>query len=187
MRENVSNGTVYNPAFKARMVQRLLSPNAPANRTLSREVGVPESTLSRWRTAATLGAMPKRPDDDKRAPRPSTAWTAKEKLAVVLEAAAVPDADLGEFLRRKGVHEAELRQWREQALAGLQGGARSSVATKATTKAAAQEARRVRELERELQRKDKALAEAAALLILKKKVQEIWGGEDDDTDPTNEK
>jgi transposase len=43
------------------------------------------------------------------------------------------------------------------------------------------EARRVRELEKELRRKDKALAEAAALLVLQKKVQAIWGDADDDT------
>ena len=46
--------------------------------------------------------------------------------------------------------------------------------------------RRVRELERELNRKEKALAEAAALLVLKKKAQAIWGDEDDDTDPRND-
>lgn len=43
------------------------------------------------------------------------------------------------------------------------------------------ESRRVRELERELRRKDKALAEAAALLVLQKKVQALWGDGDDDT------
>ena len=53
-------------------------------------------------------------------------------------------------------------------------------------KAASAEARRVRDLERELQRKEKALAEAAALLVLKKKAQAIWGDEDDDTDPKND-
>ena len=43
------------------------------------------------------------------------------------------------------------------------------------------EAQRIRQLERELHRKDKALAEVAALLALKKKVNEIWGDGDDDT------
>ena len=39
----------------------------------------------------------------------------------------------------------------------------------------------MRELEKQLRRKDKALAEAAALLVLQKKAQAIWGDEDDDT------
>ena len=46
---------------------------------------------------------------------------------------------------------------------------------------------RIKELERELRRKDKALAETAALLVLKKKVQAIWGDEDDDTEPKSGK
>ncbi len=43
--------------------------------------------------------------------------------------------------------------------------------------------KRIRDLEKELRRKDKALAETAALLVLKKKVQQIWGDEDEDTPP----
>jgi transposase len=92
----------------------------------------------------------------------------------------VPEAELGEWLRRKGVHAAQLEEWRAQALGGLKGPTQQR-------KAAAAEARHIRQLERELVRKDKALAEAAALLVLKKKVQEIWGDEDDDTDEKNDK
>ena len=47
-------------------------------------------------------------------------------------------------------------------------------------KAIRSDAKKIRALEKELQRKDKALAETAALLVLKKKVQEIWGDEDDE-------
>jgi hypothetical protein len=47
--------------------------------------------------------------------------------------------------------------------------------------------KRIKELERELNRKEKALAEAAALLVLKKKVQEIWGDEDDTMDSRSER
>jgi hypothetical protein len=46
--------------------------------------------------------------------------------------------------------------------------------------------RRIRKLERELARKEKALAEAAALLVLKKKVEDLWEDEDDDTGEKNE-
>jgi hypothetical protein len=105
-------------------------------------------------------------------------------VALVLEAAAVPAAELGELLRRKGVHEAQLAEWRIQvtqgAVAALQGPSRRN------RKAANLEARRIRDLERELARKEKALAEAAALLILKKKAQAIWGDEDDDTEPRSD-
>ena len=53
--------------------------------------------------------------------------------------------------------------------------------------AAAADAKKIRLLERELLRKDKALAETAALLVLKQKTQAIWGDEDDDTDPKSDK
>ena len=101
-------------------------------------------------------------------------WTAEEKLQVVIEAAAVPEAELGAFLRRQGLHEAQLRQWRQQVLASL-----GQPSTRGSKKATP-EARKLRELERELTRKDKALAETAALLVLKKKAHSIWGDEDDD-------
>ena len=102
-------------------------------------------------------------------------WSAEEKLQAVIEAAAVSEEDLGAFLRRQGLHEAQLTQWRQLVLSGLK------QAPKRPGKASTGPDRRVRELERELARKEKALAEAAALLILKKKVREIWGDEDDNT------
>jgi hypothetical protein len=40
--------------------------------------------------------------------------------------------------------------------------------------------KRIRQLEKELQRKEKALAETAALLVLRKKVQAIWGDKEED-------
>ena len=53
--------------------------------------------------------------------------------------------------------------------------------SKKRTREKSDAAKRIRALEKELRRKDKALAETAALLVLKKKVQEIWGDEDDPT------
>ena len=102
-------------------------------------------------------------------------WSAQEKLAAVMEAASLSDEELGAFLRSRGLHEAQLQQWRELMLAGLEPAA-------VQRGKQASEGKRVRELEKELRRKDKALAETAALLVLKKKAQAIWGDEDDDTD-----
>lgn len=102
-------------------------------------------------------------------------WSAQEKLAAVLDAASLSDEELGAFLRSRGLHEAQLDEWRDQMLAGLE-----PKAVPGASKAPA--AKRVRELEKELRRKDKALAETAALLVLKKKAQAIWGDGDDDTD-----
>lgn len=171
------------------MVERLSGPHAPSATSLADETGVSQATLSRWRKAAGTVA-PKMTRRDKQKPEPPTSakrpqdWTAEEKVALVLEAAAVSEVELGAFLRRKGVHEAQLAEWRQQVTQGAVAALRGP--SKRDRKAASVEARRVRDLERELKRKEKALAEAAALLVLKKKAQAIWGDADDDTDPEND-
>jgi transposase-like protein len=105
-------------------------------------------------------------------------WPAEEKLAVVIEAAGISDEELGAFLRRQGLHTAQLEEWRQQVLSGL--ATRPARSSRPTA-----EARRVKALEKELRRKDKALAEAAALLVLQKKVRAMWGDGDDDTAKTS--
>jgi transposase len=84
-------------------------------------------------------------------------------------------------LGSRGLHQADLDEWRESAMRA----ARAELGGGAQVKS--RESKRIRELERELNRKDRALAEASALLVLKKKAQAIWGAEDDDTEPTTER
>jgi transposase len=160
------------------MVSRLVGPHAISATALSKETGLAQATLSRWlREAPKLRREMANEDPPKKQPQE---WTPEEKLQIVLEASTLSEGELGVFLRGKGIHEAVLTEWKHQALAGLRG---TEVASKLQTQ---RESREMRELRRELKRKDKALAETAALIVLKKKVQAIWGAEDDDTDPTNE-
>jgi transposase-like protein len=113
---------------------------------------------------------------------PPKDWTPEEKLKAVLESASLSDEELGAFLRRNGLHETHLQQWRIQMLQGL-----GKPVSAPKGKTAPAQAKEIRNLEKELRRKDKALAETAALLVLKKKVQQIWGDEDDDTAGKNGK
>jgi transposase len=147
---------------------------------LSKETGLAQATLSRWlKEASTLKlAMP--PKDEKEpATKQLQEWTPEEKFAVVLEASTLSEGELGVFLRSKGLTTAILDEWRAQAMTGLRG--TQQVASTVIG------SKRIKELERELARKDKALAEAAALALLQKKVQVLFGGEDDDTDPKKDK
>lgn len=172
------------------MVQRMMGPRAMSASALSADVGVHQPTLSRWLREArgSLGSMSKRSAERKN-PSPSTSpkarraddWPADERLRVVGEASGLADAELGAFLRREGLHESTLKEWRAAAMAGL-----APQATRRSRTKQVAEQKRVRELERELRRKDKALAEAAALLVLQKKVQAIWGDGDDDTEGKND-
>ncbi len=170
----------YSDAFKAQMIQKLTRPGGPSASGLSKEMGVPQSTLSRW-VRDTHVAWPvshsstEAPGRSMSGRRPQD-WTPEEKYAVMIEAASVPDEELGAFLREKGLHQTHLVQWRQDMLTALR-------EPKARPAKPSGEARRIRELERELTRKEKALAEAAALLLLKKKAQVLWGDEDDTTAP----
>ena len=107
---------VYNESFKAKLVQKMLMPNAVPVTVLAQQAGVPEGTLYRWKKGVTLrGVSGDAPDQDAGFPvKPAQDLTAQEKLGLVLEAAAVPEAELGAFLRRKGLHAAQLAEWRRQ-------------------------------------------------------------------------
>ena len=180
----------YTDMFKNTMIQKMSGPDAISATALSKQVNVPQSTLSKWLRMAGVSPSygypnnaheytkmakiknPKRPND----------WSAEDKLKIILEAASLNDEQLGAFLRKKGLHQAHLDQWRSQMLDGLQNGF-----SKKRNRQKINDAKRIRALEKELNRKDKALAETAALLVLKKKVQEIWGDEDDPTAGSNGK
>ena len=105
-------------------------------------------------------------------------WSAEEKLRVVLAATSLPDDELGEFLRREGIHEAQLEAWMSSALDGLK------TASKKKSGRPTPEAKRIKALERELDRKDKALAEVTALLALKKRLEMLFGEDEDDNTTT---
>lgn len=168
----------YSNGFKARMVRRMAGAEGISATALAKEVGVSQATLSRWlRGASTVGAMGGGQNNREGGGKSPRRWTAEEKLRVVNEAARLSDTELGAFLRKEGVHQAQLDEWRvviaEAAKNALSGSKRRAKVSP--------ESKRIQELERELLRKDRALAEVTALLALKKKAQEIWGDGDDDT------
>ena len=149
-------------------------PGGPTATALSATTGVPQPTLSKWLRDAKTSSMP-----DTKEPRRPRDWKPEEKLRILTEATGLEGDELGALLRREGLHEADLGEWRRAALGALGAPAKPAPGSA--------EARRIRELEKQLHRKDKALAEAAALLILKKKVQDLWGDEDDDTKKETDK
>jgi len=169
---------MYSQEFRDSVVKRALAPGAPSLECLTRELGLGNSTISRWiKRAGSVDGMSRRKLQGR---RPNDRPPA-EKLRLVIEASALSEEELGEFLRKNGIHGAQLEQWRKDALAGLEAPTRKPSGKRTP------EAKKIRELEREVRRKDKALAETAALLVLKKKAAAIWGDEDDDTTPRSGK
>lgn len=165
----------YTIGFRESMVKRLTGSSAMTATALAEETGVAQSTLSRWLSeASTLSSMNAKHDDV--AAKSTRQWTPEEKLAIVAEAASIPDAELGAFLRRKGLRSTDVGVWRQQVYGAL-------ADTKASRRKAEAEAGRVKNLQRELDRKEKKLRAAEALLALQKKVLEIWGEEGEFTPP----
>ena len=157
----------YPKELKEKVLLRMMAPGNEKVSLLAREFNVTEPTLYAWRRAA-LEAGVAVPGDGQNAEQ----WNGAAKFAVVLETAALAEAELGEYCRARGLYVEQVRAWRavcESAFGLAEAGPKADSA-----KAARQ---RIRELERDLWRKDRALAETAALLILRKKAAAIWGGE----------
>lgn len=154
----------YGQEFKDRAVARLLPPESAPLKDVANALGVGVGTLERWRSEAL--SQPSR----------ERVWTGAARFDAVLMTAAMDEASKSAWCRTNGVYPQELASWRESATAALAG----PEVPRSTAQEAKQQRRRIKELERDVNRKDKALAEAAALLILSKKVAAIFNrGEDE--------
>ena len=163
----------YSQEVKEAMVTKLCSPGGPSYSQLAAKSGIALSTLHEWVKRFGDGEQShlskrKRPQD----------WSLVERLEVVFEALSFDEAELGEFLRRKGLHTNNIQEWKTEALA------ESSEKSKRGRPKLDPELVALRQettnLKRDLRRKEKALAEAAALIMLKKRAEEIWGKDEDD-------
>ena len=158
------------------VLRRLLAPAGISIAELARETGVSTWTLYNWRKQAinqgadVVGSAKHRGQGSAGEKR-----TPAQKLAIVVESSAFNEAELAEYCRKKGLYVEQVKAWRAQAEAAMAGGL---VPAKEWRAAVATEKKRNKELERELRRKEKALAETAALLTLRKKAAAIWGEEE---------
>jgi len=147
----------------------------PSNRpirAIALASGITEVTLRTWRNAALIEGSLMRKDSGQ-----SERWSGPEKFRIVVESAPLNEAELSEYCRRKGLLPEQISQWRvgcEQANAPM---TKAQGVVKPDTGEARQ---RIKMLERELRRKDAALAETAALLVLSKKAEAIWGKDEDE-------
>jgi transposase len=147
-------------------VARLLPPESAPLELVAREIGVGVDTLERWRSEEL--AKPARERD----------WTAAARLEAVIITAAMDESARSAWCREHGVYPQQLQQWRDSATQALV----EPTHKRASAQQTKEDRRRIKELERELRRKDKALAETAALLVLSKKVSAIFNkdkGEDE--------
>ena len=108
---------------------------------------------------------------------PVRAGLLQTKFAVVVETAAFNETELSEYCRSKGLYPEQVKAWRDAAIA-VQDEHRNAASDR--DHLARGYRKQIKQLEREIARKNSALAEAAALLILQKKMRALWeGGEDE--------
>src|SRR5690606_18748607 len=164
----------YSSEMKEAMVAKLCSPGGPSALQLSRDTGISQTALSRWKRqfGAKAAVKTRRPED----------WTPDEKLQAVFEAQSLSDEELGAFLRKNGLHSADLDRWKKEiATAFSSTGKKARGRPRKDPELVALEEEN-KQLKRDLRRKEKALAEQTALVILKKKAQELWGKDEDEDD-----
>ena len=158
----------YPEELKASLIARMLPPNNGGVSEMARETGIPKDTLYTWRRKAQKGgaSVPE---------KPSTGLSSEQKFNVVLETASLNEVELGEYCRRKGLFPQQISAWREICTQ-----AHAPLAPKADRNKLRTQTKKIKRLEVELRRKEKALAEAAALLILQKKVRALWEEPEDE-------
>ncbi len=162
----------YSEERKASVMRKLLPPNNRPIPEVAREEGISEQTLYNWRRQAREKGVPV-PGSGKQ----TEDWSAEAKFAAVVESASMNESELSEYCRSKGLYPEQIKRWRE---ACVQGAQQSETEERQSKREAKRDRKRIKQLERELQRKEKALAEAAALLVLRKKLNALWGENEED-------
>ncbi len=162
----------YPKEMKEAIVAKLLEDDVTVM-DVQRETGVGINTLYRWRDKALnekgLSATTKYKNADK--------WSSQDKFTVVLETANLSEIEFSEYCREKGIYPEQVKEWKEACMNAND--TEKAVKTK-VGKELREERKKTERLEKELARKDKALAETAALLVLRKKANAIWGTEEEE-------
>lgn len=151
------------------VLKRMMPPECCSLRVLSQQVGISEATLYNWRKAARANGslMP----DSKQTPEQ---WSSENKFTVVVETAHMNESELSAYCRQKGLYVEQVRAWRKACQNANDAAESRQVDESKLSKA---DRKRIKQLEKELARKEKALAEAAALLVLRKKLEAFYSDE----------
>jgi transposase-like protein len=161
----------YSTERRAAVLKKLEPPHAIPLRQLAKDEGISEATLHTWRRdARSQGRL--LPDAD----AGPDGWASRDKFAAVIETAALNEVDLAAYCRQRGLYAEQIQTWRT---ACEQANDWAGASSQRLSQATKDDKKQIKALERDLARKEKALAEAAALLVLRKNAAAIWGdGED---------
>lgn len=160
--------TRYSEERKEAVLSKMLPPHNMTIAAISKEEGISTKTLYTWRDKAKQAGKPvpgkATPDN----------WSAETKLAVVIETTTMSGSQLNQYCREKGLFKEQVKQWKQDCLSGFQS---SEAQKKDAKKQAKHDKAQIKSLKKDLRIKEKALAEATALLVLRKKLNALWEDE----------
>ena len=167
----------YNQSFKEQAVEKALSrSNGTTLADITDSLGIGKSTLHKWMVKSRNRELGLNSEHDsasnsgvRKEKRPQD-WSLEERLEMVIACGSLDEAAMNQLCRERGLYAHHVIQWKRDFIGG------STANERADAKGLKVE---VRELKKELNRKDRALAETAALLVLQKKVSAIWGNDED--------
>ena len=152
---------------KAEILKKLLPPHNLPVSELAKLEGLSESALYNWRKQAREKGIPV-PGSK---PTNSEQWNGEAKLAVIIETAPLTAQELSEYCRKKGLYPEQIAKWK---LACIEAASHHEQREQASENQLKTAKKQIRDLEKDLRRKEKALAESAALLVLQKKFNALW-------------
>jgi transposase-like protein len=161
----------YSSERKEAILKKMLPPYNMTVAALARQESIAEQTLYNWRFKAREKGQPV---PGKKAT--SEDWSAETKLAIVIETTALSESELSEYCRKKGLYPDQIKRWKQASLRGFQ---RSDEQNRAIRQQAKTDKAEISKLKKELRLKEKALAETAALLVLRKKFDALWEEDDE--------
>ena len=165
----------YSEAVKADVRRRMSPPHRQSIAQISAELGIHVVTLYNWRKAWRLqGEVVPASEKD------PEGWGATDKFTVVLETAGLNATELSAYCRERGLFPEQVERWRQASQDANEKPVLTLKEQKELERLRAQDQKEIKRLKQELRRKEKALAEAAALLIASKKIQAFWGEDGDD-------
>nr|WP_114638075.1 IS3 family transposase [Desulfolucanica intricata] len=146
----------------------MMPPNNESVSAISRETGVPEATLHGWKKKARANGIAV-PGGEPEAER----WSTQDKFLIVVETASLSEIEMAEYCRSKGLYVEQVEAWRDACMQANGGIAKQAAQLQKDLR---QKDRELKDLQKELKRKEAALAETAALLVLRKKAPGDLGG-----------
>ena len=162
----------YTKEEKEKLIARMLPPESISISKLSDETGISRSTLSTWKTKAMVSEI-------KGSSRSKNTISSREKFLIVMETYTLSESDLSKYCRENGLYVEEVKQWRSSCIAANDSGKNTSKYSGLEDQLK-EEKKKSKQLEKDLRRKEKALAETAALLVLRKKLDAIFGENEED-------